>query len=79
MNAKISLDGLWAMIQTLSISNQKWLADKLQENIREKEEEAEYISKKEILAGIKSGLEDLKAGRTQSFDDFIKELESDAV
>ena len=77
MNAKISLDGLWAMIQTLSISNQKWLADKLQENIREKEEEAEYISKEEILAGIKSGLEDLKAGRTQSFDDFIKELESD--
>ena len=79
MNAKISLDGLWAMIQTLSISNQKWLADKLQENIREKEEEAEYISKEEILTGIKSGLEDLKAGRTQSFDDFIKELESDAV
>lgn len=79
MNAKISMDGLWAMIQTLSISNQKWLADKLQENIREKEEEAEYISKEEILAGIKSGLEDLKAGRTQSFDDFIKELESDAV
>ena len=77
MNAKISLDGLWAMIQTLSISNQKWLADKLQENIREKE--AEYISKEEILAGIKSGLEDMKAGRTQSFDDFIKELESDAV
>ena len=79
MNAKISLDGLWAMVQTLSISNQKWLADKLQKNIREKEEEAEYISKEEILAGIKSGLEDLKAGRTQSFDDFIKELESDAV
>ena len=79
MNAKISLDGLWAMVQTLSISNQKWLAGKLQENIREKEEEAEYISKEEILAGIKSGLEDLKAGRTQSFDDFIKELESDAV
>ena len=67
------------MVQTLSISNQKWLADKLQENIREKEEEAEYISKEEILAGIKSGLEDLKAGRTQSFDDFIEELESDAV
>ena len=79
MNAKISMDGLWAMIQTLSLSNQKWLAGKLQENIREKEEETEYISKEAILAGIKSGLEDLKAGRTQSFDDFIKELESDAV
>ena len=77
MNAKISMDGLWAMIQTLSLSNQKWLAGKLQENIRQKE--TEHISKEEILAGIKSGLEDMKAGRTQSFDDFIKELESDAV
>lgn len=76
MNAKISLDGLWAMIQTLSIGNQKWLADKLLENIREKEEETEYISKEEILAGIKAGLEDLKAGRTQSFDELIKELEN---
>ena len=76
MNAKISLDGLWAMIQTLSISNQKWLADKLQENIREKE--TEYISKEEILAGIKSGLEDMKAGRKRPLDELIKELE-DAV
>ena len=76
MNAKISMDGLWAMIQTLSLSNQKWLADKLQENIREKE--AEYISKEEILAGIKSGLEDMKAGRKRPLDELIKELE-DAV
>ncbi len=78
MNAKISMDGLWAMIQTLSLSNQKWLAGKLQENIREKEEETEYISKEEILAGIKSGLEDLKAGRKRPLDELIKELE-DAV
>ena len=80
MKATISLDSLWATIQSLSINNQKWLASKLQENIRAKEEaEAEYISKEELLAGIRSGLEDLKAGRTQSFDDFIKELESDAI
>ena len=78
MNAKISMDGLWAMIQTLSLSNQKWLVGKLQENIREKEEETEYISKEEILAGIKSGLEDLKAGRKRPLDELIKELE-DAV
>ena len=77
MNAKISMDGLWAMIQTLSLSNQKWLAGKLQENIREKETE-QHISKEEILAGIKSGLEDLKAGRKRPLDELIKELE-DAV
>ena len=41
-------------------------------------EETEYISKEEILAGIDAGLKDLKAGRKQSFDDFIKEME-DAI
>ena len=80
MKATISLDGLLAFINGLSLSadNKRWLAEKLIEEAQ-KEEESGYISKEEILAGIKSGLEDLKAGRTQSFDDFIKELESDAV
>ena len=50
MKATISLDSLWATIQSLSINNQKWLASKLQENIRAKEEaETEYISKEELL------------------------------
>ena len=78
MKATISLDSLWATIQSLSLTNRKWLANKLQENIHE-EEETEYISKEELLAGIRSGLQDLKAGRMQSFDDFIKELENDAI
>ena len=80
MKATISLEGLLSFINGLSLSanNKRWLAEKLIEEAR-KEEETEYIGKEEILAGIKSGLEDLKAGRTQSFDDFIKELESDAV
>lgn len=65
------------MIQTLSIGNQKWLADKLIENIHAKEEETEYISKEEILAGIKAGLEDLKAGRKRPLDELIKELEDE--
>lgn len=43
-----------------------------------KNEETEYISKEEVLAGIDAGLKDVLAGRTQSFDDFIKEME-DAV
>ena len=53
MRATISLDSLWQTIQSLSLNNQEWLLDKLQENIREqKEAETEYISKEEILAGI---------------------------
>ena len=78
MKATISLDSLWATIQSLSLNNRKWLASKLHENIREQEEE-EYISKEEILAGIRSGLEDLKAGRKRSIDELIKELEEYAV
>ena len=80
MKATISLDSLWATIQSLSISNQKWLLSKLQENVHAKEE-AEYISKEEILAGIKSGLEDLKLVREgklkpMSLDELIEELEN---
>lgn len=41
-------------------------------------EETEYINKEEVLAGIDAGLKDMIAGRTQSLDDFIKEME-DAV
>ena len=56
-------------------------ASKLQENIHE-EEETEYISKEEVLAGIRSGLQDLKMVREGklkpiSFDEFIKELEDE--
>ncbi len=75
MKATISLDSLWQTIQSLSLNNQKWLAGKLQENIREQEEETEYISKEEILAGIDAGLKDMKAGRTRPIEELLKELE----
>ena len=75
MRATISLDSLWQTIQSLSLNNQEWLLDKLQENIRDqKEEETEYISKEEILAGIDAGLKDLKAGRMIPAEELLKEL-----
>lgn len=75
MKATISLDSLWQTIQSLSLNNQKWLAQKLQENIREQEEEeTEYISKEEILAGIDAGLKDLKAGRMRPAEELLEEL-----
>ena len=48
---------------------------KLNNKIRTKaeEEETEYISKEEILAGIDAGLKDI-AGRKQSARDFLKEM-----
>ena len=49
---------------------------KLNNKIRTKaeEEETEYISKEEILAGIDAGLKDMIAGRKQSARDFLKEM-----
>ena len=84
MRATISLESLWQTIQSLSLNNQEWLLDKLQENIREqKEEETEYISKEEILAGIDAGLKEMKLmkeGKLQakSFDEFLEELKHEA-
>ena len=80
MKATISRDSLWLTIQSLSLSNQKWLAGKLQKNIREQEEALEeYISKEEVLAGIDAGLKELKLMREGklnvcSAEDFLEEL-----
>lgn len=74
MEATLSLDGLWQAIQSLSLNNKQWIADRLIENIREEEDEM-YISKEEILAGIDEGLKDVKAGRTRPIEELFKELE----
>ncbi len=79
MKASISMESLWLTIQSMSLRNKEWLSSKLTEDIQaqKKEQEAEFISKEEILAGIDAGLKDLKAGRKQSFDSFIKEMKNE--
>ena len=47
---------------------------KLNNRTKAEEEETEYISKEEILAGIDAGLKDMIAGRKQSARDFLKEM-----
>lgn len=42
-----------------------------------KEDDVEYISKEEILAGIDAGLKDLKAGRKTSAREFLNELRNE--
>lgn len=84
MRVSASMESLWQYIQSLSLSerNRVWLADKLLEGTRKEEEEAEYISKEEILAGIDAGLKELrlkKEGKLQptSARDFLKELRNE--
>lgn len=38
MEATVSLDSVWNLIQSLSIDNQKWLADKVYEEIAHKQQ-----------------------------------------
>lgn len=76
MNATIPMESIWQMIQSLSLNNQKWISDRIIENIHAKEEE-QYISKEEILAGIDAGLKDMKAGRTRPIEELFKEMEDE--
>ena len=74
MKTTIALENLWIYLQSLPKSNKKWLSERLMEDLAG-EREAEYISKEEVLAGIDAGLKDMKAGRTKSFEQFMKEWE----
>ena len=59
MKATVSMELLWQTIQSLSLKNKEWLSSKLIEDIRE-EKSADYISKEEVLEGIRQGLADVK-------------------
>ncbi len=79
MRVSASMESLWQYIQSLSLSerNRIWLADKLLEGTRKEEEETEYISKEEILAGIDAGLKDMKAGRSKTFEEFMRDWDDE--
>ena len=74
MKTTVALENLWIYLQSLPKSNKKWLSERLMEDLAG-EKEAECISKEEVLAGIDAGLKDMKAGRTKSFEQFMKEWE----
>lgn len=75
METTISLNGLLQQILGLPLRDQEWLVGKVQENIREQEEQMETITEEELLAKIDTGLKDLKAGRTRPLDEVLNELE----
>ena len=78
MKATVSMELLWQTIQSLSLKHKEWLSSKLLEDIRE-EKEGDYISKKEILDGIRQGLKDVQDARkngtpTKTLQDVINDL-----
>lgn len=62
MKATVSMEFLWQTIQSLSLKNKEWLLSKLVKDIQE-EKETEYISKQEVLEGIRQGLKDVQESR----------------
>ena len=70
------MENLWLYLQSLPKSNKKWLAERLNEDLKPKDE-TEYISKEEVLAMIDAGLKDMKAGRTLTFEEFMKEWDNE--
>lgn len=44
---------------------------------KEEAEDDEYISKEEILAGIDAGLKDMKAGRSKTFEEFMRDWDDE--
>lgn len=56
------MEFLWQTIQSLSLKNKEWLSSKLVKDIQE-EKETEYISKQEVLEGIRQGLKDIQESR----------------
>lgn len=75
------MESLWQTIQTLSLSNRKWLAAKLQDDINREQENR--ISKEELLAAIDTGLKEVKMKqegkiKTVSAREFLKELKDES-
>ncbi|MDE5808565.1 MAG: hypothetical protein K2H76_10650 [Muribaculaceae bacterium] len=70
MNATISLEGLWATIDSLSIKNKKWLIEKLQLSLSGSKEAKEDA----ILAGIARSINEAKNGDTLPIDTLWNQL-----
>lgn len=70
MNATISMDGLWNIIDSLSTKNKKWLADKLIESLSASKSSKED----EILVGLSRSLNEAKTGNTKPLDTLWDQL-----
>lgn len=70
MNAIISLDGLWAIVDSLSDKNKKWLADKLLLSLSE----SKSTKEEEILIGIARSVKEAKTDKTFPLETIWEQL-----
>ncbi len=64
------MDGLWAIVDSLSVKNKKWLAGKLQRSLAD----SNATKEEEILSGIKRSLNEAKSGNTLPLDTIWDQL-----
>ena len=75
MEATVSLDYLWKLIQSLSPDNKRWLADKLYEEVEEEEKQRlTPYTMEEINARIERSRANIKAGRVLTAEEADKEV-----
>lgn len=73
MKATISLDNILTSLFGLSTRNQKWIADKLYQNvasIEKKKSEEEAM----LFADLQEAIADMKAGRVRPAEELLEEL-----
>ena len=76
MNATISLENLWQLIQSLSPDNKRWLASKLYEEVEEEEEHLTPYTMEELHARIERSRANIKAGRVHTTEEVRHMIES---
>ena len=75
MKATVTLDNLWAYLQSLSLSdsNKEWLAEKL---IESKEHAPEPYTIEELDSRLMVAEEDFECGNTFTTDEVIADLQT---
>lgn len=70
MNATISMEGLWTIVNSLSLKNKKWLSNKLLASISTNE-----ISKEnEVMNGIVRSVKEARSNNTYPLDSIWEQL-----
>ncbi len=70
MNATISLEGLWSIVNSLSVKNKKWLAGKLNEALATPEVDREEA----MLSAMVRSVNEAKSGKTLPIDSLWDQL-----
>lgn len=81
MNITLPLNSIYEMLTSLSVSNKKWLADHLYEDIEQEESAKALKQKKELASTIETGWKEVNSAidgkcKLKTADELLSELDS---